>query len=261
MNATLTRDETPTATTTPPRPARVRVWDLPVRVFHWALAASFGAAYLLSESERLRGVHVTFGYTVLGLIAFRLAWGFVGTRHARFGSFLFGPGAVLRYLRRLASGRPEHFLGHNPAGSWAIWAILGLGLATGATGYLTFDDVGGEAVEELHEALADAWLVVVFVHLAGVLLSSLVHRENLVAAMLSGYKNAVTGADVGSGVPARTLAGLAAASAIAVFWIVSLLAGGPVAGNGASFDDADASGGPAGARQSAMADAGDGDDD
>src|SRR5512138_2734414 len=92
---------------------RIRVWDLPVRVFHWTLALSFGAAYLVAESERLRQLHVTLGYTVIGLITFRLLWGFIGTRYARFSSFLFGPRAALRYVKSLASGQPEQHAGHN----------------------------------------------------------------------------------------------------------------------------------------------------
>ncbi|MFO1456734.1 MAG: cytochrome b/b6 domain-containing protein [Steroidobacteraceae bacterium] len=230
---------------------RVRVWDLPVRVFHWALVAAFGAAYLLSESERQRDLHVMFGYTVLGLVAFRLLWGFVGTHYARFSSFLFGPRATLQYLVGLVSGRAERHLGHNPAGSWAIWAILGLAAATGVTGYMTFNELGGEAVEEIHEALANAWLVVVFVHVAGVIASSVMHRENLVRAMVTGYKQATAGASVPA-VPARHAVGLLAALAVVGFWIYCSLTGG-VPGAGAA--------GGADAGQAAMAQDGDGDDD
>lgn len=252
--------------------ARVRVWDLPVRVFHWALAGSFGAAYVLSESERLRQVHVMLGYTVLGLIAFRLLWGFVGTRHARFAQFAYGPGAVLRYLRALAGGRPEHHLGHNPAGSWAIWAILGLGAATGVTGYMTYEAIGGEALEELHEAFANAWLVVVFVHVAGVIVSSLLHHENLVGAMLGGYKRVAAGV-AATDVPARRVIGIAAVLAIAGFWALSLAGVGPAAasrvGAAAAVEadrerrgEGDAAAGVAGdPRQAAMAGERDDDDD
>lgn len=259
MNTTLTHDDPRLAESKSAITARVRVWDLPVRIFHWALAASFGAAYVLAETERLRQVHVMLGYTVLGLIAFRMAWGFVGTRYARFTSFLFGPGAVLRYLGRLASGRPERHLGHNPAGSWAIWAILGLGLVTGVTGYMTFNELGSEAVEELHEGFANAWLAVVFVHVAGVLISSVLHRENLVAAMLTGYKRAMSGVGAAD-VPARRLIGLAGAVAIAAFWVGALLTGAP-AGTGAADEHGDGGQAAGEARQSAMADVHDDHDD
>jgi len=168
---------------------RILVWDLPTRAFHWLLALSFAGAFLTAESERFRDIHVMLGYTMLGLIGFRLVWGLVGTRYARFGSFLFGPAAVRDYLKSLLTLRPQHYLGHNPAGSWAIWLILLLGVVTGASGYAVYSDFGGEMLEELHEGAANFMLAVIVVHVAGVLVSSLVHRENLVKAMITGYKN------------------------------------------------------------------------
>jgi cytochrome b len=167
---------------------QIRVWDLPVRAFHWALVASFAGAYWWSDSERLRNVHVNLGYIVLGLVAFRVFWGFVGTPYARFRTFLFTPREALAYVRSLFRGSDRRFLGHNPAGSFAIWAILGLAALTGVTGYATYNEIGGDPLEELHEFLANAWLWVVGIHVSGVLLSSLLHRENLVAAMITGYK-------------------------------------------------------------------------
>jgi cytochrome b len=168
--------------------SRILVWDAPTRIFHWALALSFAGAFVTADSERLRDVHVVLGYTVLGLIAFRLIWGVLGTRYARFASFAFGPREVIAYLRSLLVLRPRHFLGHNPAGSVAIYALLALGLLTGLTGYAQYNDLGGEWLQDLHEGLANAMLAVVFVHIAGVIVSSLLHRENLARAMVTGYK-------------------------------------------------------------------------
>src|SRR5690349_14013981 len=108
-------------------PHKIRVWDLPVRVFHWLLAGSFAVAYLVAESDPLRGLHVILGYTATGLILFRIIWGFVGSQFARFSSFLFSPGAAIEYLRSLAK-QPQHYIGHTPAGSYAIYAILLAGL-------------------------------------------------------------------------------------------------------------------------------------
>ena len=167
---------------------RVFVWDLPVRLFHWSLALSFAGAFITAESERYRDVHVVLGYTVLGLVAFRLLWAFVGTRYARLSSFAFGPRAVIAYVKSLLAFRPLHYIGHNPAGSWVIYLLVLLGLVTGASGYATYNDIGGEWLEDLHEAVANAMLLLVFVHVAGVIVSSLLHRENLVKAMLTGYK-------------------------------------------------------------------------
>ncbi|MDP2238580.1 MAG: cytochrome b/b6 domain-containing protein [Burkholderiales bacterium] len=167
---------------------RVLIWDLPTRVFHWLLAASFLGAFVTAESERLRDVHVMLGYTMLGLIGFRLLWGVIGTRYARFGSFAFGPRSVVRYLKSLFSRSPQHHLGHNPAGSWAIYALLATALVAGLSGYLTYSDIGGDWLAELHEGAANAMLAVVFVHIVGVVVSSFLHRENLAAAMVNGRK-------------------------------------------------------------------------
>ena len=167
---------------------RILVWDIPTRLFHWLLAASYAGAFLTAESERYRDVHVALGYLLLALIGFRVVWGLVGTRYARFRSFAFRPSQVLSYLRSLLRGSPQHYVGHNPAGSWVIYGLLLLGVLSGVTGYATYNELGGEAFEELHEAFASAMLALVTLHVVGVIVSSLLHRENLVGSMLSGYK-------------------------------------------------------------------------
>lgn len=210
---------------------KTKVWDLPVRIFHWSLAASFSGAYVLSESERLRNVHVTLGYTVMGLIAFRVLWGLIGSRYARFSSFLYGPVAAVRYLRDSLAGRPSQYAGHNPAGSWAVYAILLLGIATGVSGYLNFHDLGGEGMEEVHEVFANAWLIVVGVHVFGVIFSSIAHRENLARAMITGYKQGAGSASIPGSAPA---VGVAMAVAVLGFWGWSLLGTGGLQPGGAA---------------------------
>lgn len=168
---------------------RILVWDVPTRVFHWLLAFSFIGAYVTSESERYRDVHVVLGYTLLALIVFRVVWGFIGTRYAQFRSFLFGPGAVAEYLDSLRRRQPEHHIGHNPAGSLAIFLLLGLGLATAISGIMLYNEIGGEeAFEELHEFAGNFMLLIVLIHIAGVVVSSWMHRENLARSMITGYK-------------------------------------------------------------------------
>ncbi len=215
MNATAT-----SATSRPDGTIRVLIWDLPVRVFHWALVVSFAGAYWLSESERLRDIHVMFGYTVLGLVAFRLVWGFVGTRYARFRSFLFPPREAADYVRRLIHRSDPRFLGHNPAGSIAIWSILVVAALTGITGYATYNEIGGDALEEFHEILANGWLWIVGVHIGGVILGSLLHRENLVSAMITGYKRAEAAAGVRGTFAA--FIGVALLSGVLGYWAISL---------------------------------------
>jgi cytochrome b len=199
--------------------SRILVWDLPTRLFHWLLAASFAGAWLTAESERLRDLHVLLGYTFAGLIAFRLIWGLAGSRYARFSSFVAGPRSVFAYLRSLFSRAPQHHIGHNPAGGWAILAMLGLGIVTAVTGYLTFNDLGGHALEEAHELAASAMLALVVVHILGVLVSSLIHRENLVRAMVTGYKRGTAGEGI-----RRTgwIAGTALGAAVLALWSAAL---------------------------------------
>lgn len=183
--ASASRADAPTAA---PAGRPVLVWDLPVRVFHWLMVLCFAGAWLTAESERWRLLHVTLGYTMGGLVAFRVLWGLTGTRHARFASFVRGPLAVLRYLRSLVRGEPEHHVGHNPAGALAIVAMLALVAGIVLTGHLNYNDLAGEWLEEVHEVAASLMLALVAVHLAAVLASSWLHGENLVRSMVTGRK-------------------------------------------------------------------------
>ena len=194
---------------------RILVWDLPQRITHWLLAASFAGAFLTAESERWRDVHVMLGYTVLALDVFRLLWGFVGTRHARFASFAYGPSRVLAYVRSLVRLAPAHFTGHNPAGGWAIFALLACALAAAGTGLATYNEVGGRALEHLHEFFANAMLAVVGVHIAGAIGGSLLHRENLVRAMFTGYKRGPANDAIGT--PRRIVAVMLVAAIVALW--------------------------------------------
>jgi len=168
----------------------VRVWDLPTRLFHWSLAASFIVAFVTSESEKWRDIHVVAGYSLAGLIAFRLLWGFVGGAHARFADFLPTPAKLVAYLKSLLAGRPQHYVGHNPAGAVAIFLLLAGGLIVAASGYATYNEFGGHFMEEVHEVAANGMMALVIIHLAGVVVSSWLHHENLVKAMITGRKQA-----------------------------------------------------------------------
>lgn len=196
-------------------PAPVKVWDAPTRVFHWLTVLSFSVAYLTAESERWRLVHVTFGYTLGALMLFRLVWGVAGTRYARFSSFVRGPAAVLRYLRSLLVGLPEHHTGHNPAGAVAIVFLVGAGLLQLVSGWAIYNEVGGEWLEELHELSANAMLAVVAVHVAGVLSTSYIHRENLVRAMVTGRKLGLAAEGIRS---TRRIIAVLMVVAVAAFW-------------------------------------------
>ncbi len=169
---------------------RLRVWDLPTRLFHWSLVAIFAAAFITAESEKLRDIHVIAGYTLAGLITFRLLWGFVGGAYSRFAEFLPTPGTVIGYLKSLLKGNPQHHVGHNPAGAVAIFLLLGFGIAATVSGWAVYEDTGGRLMEELHEGASNGMMAIVLIHIAGVIVSSWLHRENLVLAMITGWKKA-----------------------------------------------------------------------
>lgn len=194
---------------------RILVWDWPTRIGHWLLAGSFAVAWLTAESEAWRNVHVASGYLFGAVIAFRLLWGFVGTRYARFSEFVKSPRAAWNYLASLLGPRPQHTVGHNPAGGWAIVALLVLGAISVLSGWLTFNEVGGELFEELHEGASNAALAVVGIHLIGVATGSLIHRENLVGAMFSGLKRGAENAAIAG---ARGWAGL-----LLLVWAVAVV--------------------------------------
>jgi len=167
---------------------RILVWDMPTRVFHWLQALSFGVAYLTAFSERLRNYHVALGYILLGLLVFRLLWGFIGTRYARFRSFLFNPGEIVAYLLTMVKGKPVNYLGHNPAGSVTVWLLLALGIFIGVTGVLALQDDASDVVVDMHGVATNVMLGVILLHLIGVLMSSILNRENLVRSMFTGFK-------------------------------------------------------------------------
>jgi cytochrome b len=153
---------------------RILVWDLPVRVFHCLMVLSFAGAWLTAESERLRLLHVTLGLTMACLMGWRLLWGLIGTRPARFASFVRGPRAALRYLGSLRRGRPEHHAGHNPAGALAIVALIALAAVTAVTGWARRENlvramVTGRKRGAPHEGIRRAWGSVAALMLATVL--------------------------------------------------------------------------------------------
>jgi cytochrome b len=170
------------------RAAWVRVWDRPVRILHWTLAASIALAWITSDSYA--AWHERTGYVALAAVVLRLLWGFTGSAHARFKDFVRGPRATLTYARRVLNGTEERHLGHNPLGGWMALLLWLLAAATGVTGWLyTTDRFFGEAwLDRLHEALAWAIVAAVAAHLAGVAFTSWRQRENLALAMLTGNK-------------------------------------------------------------------------
>lgn len=184
----------------------VKVWDLPVRLFHWSLVLGFVSAYLTAEFH-IGFLHTLIGYFLCGLVLARIVWGFAGNQYARFSSFIFSPAETIAYVRSLRSGNPIHYFGHNPAGALMVFALLGTlaliflsGLTTLAVidfeGPLLFlinyfDDNTSYAVRHLHGWLVDAALILIPLHLLGVVSGAIQHKENLVRAMITGKKQKV----------------------------------------------------------------------
>lgn len=200
---------------------RIRVWDPLVRVVHWSLVIGFAIAWL--SAEDFSQLHEISGYVIAGLVGLRLIWGLVGSRYARFAGFVKGPQDTLAYLRNMVRGRERRYLGHNPAGAAMIVALLVSLSGTAFTGWLIAEpdrvallpdlpqivapawadgdreegqDGGFEIVEDLHEVLANLLIALVALHVGGVVLASVRHRENLARAMITGDKRAPSGSDV-----------------------------------------------------------------
>ena len=184
-----------------PKPSTVKAWDPLVRVFHWSLVFFFLLAF--ATEDDWMSLHVWAGYAVSMLIAFRLFWGLVGTRNARFLTFIRSPSAVRRHLRDMLSLKPPHYLGHNPLAAVMVVALLLSILLVATSGLVLIASEGqgplagtlfagfnGEVMEEVHEFFANFTLLLVFMHVAGVLVSSLLEGENLVRAMITGRKKA-----------------------------------------------------------------------
>ena len=165
----------------------VKVWDPLVRILHWSLVLLFAIAF---ASEDFMGVHRWVGYLVLGIVATRTVWGVIGTKHARFTDFIYSPASIKKYLIELATFRPSHYLGHNPAGGVMILLLLIAVLGTGVTGILADGKGGLQGMwEEVHEVFANGTVLLIVIHVLGVIVSSLIHKENLVRAMFTGRKS------------------------------------------------------------------------
>lgn len=181
----------------------VKVWDVPVRLFHWSLVLSFAAAYLTAE-YRFGFLHIWIGYFLCVLLLTRIVWGFAGNQYARFRTFVFSRAETISYLRAMLQGHPKPYLGHNPAGALMVFVLLGTlslvfmsGLVTLAVidfeGPVLFlinyvDDETSYMIRHVHEWLVNIALVLIPLHLLGVLVGSIQHKENLVRAMITGKK-------------------------------------------------------------------------
>ena len=176
--------------------AMLRVWDPFVRLFHWSLVLGMGAAWLTSSIRS--DTHQWVGLAVAALVVARIIWGLVAKGHARFAEFVRGPSAVIGYLRDILRGAERRYIGHNPAGGAMIVVLILFILGTCITGWEMTTDAwyGDDAMQLAHSAFAYSVVALVVLHLAGVVLASVRHRENLPHAMVTGSKRAPEGDDV-----------------------------------------------------------------
>jgi cytochrome b len=174
----------------------VRVWDLPVRLLHWGLAASVAVAW--ATTAWFGRWHEAAGYVGLGLLMARIVWGFVGPPHSRFAQFVRGVAATWRYARLASAGRAPRYIGHNPLGAWMVLAFFFCLAGLALTGWLYATDAfwGDATVEQIHRALAWTMVALAALHVAGVVVASIRHRENLVAAMVHGDKRGAAANDI-----------------------------------------------------------------
>lgn len=193
--------------TASPQPEEKRVWDLGIRLFHWTLVGLVAASFYLGHfGPNIMTAHFYIGYAVIGLVAFRIVWGLVGPRTARFWSFLYGPGAVLRYMATLGQRKPSHWDGHNPMGGLSVFALLGLLMIQIGTGLISdpedFVNVGPLADQVPSEIALKApywhslsgWALagLIALHIAVILFYKVWKRENLVQPMVTGRKKVLS---------------------------------------------------------------------
>ncbi len=225
---------TAAANTTAAEPVRVRVWDLPLRVFHWLLVACLIGSFVTIKQGKM-DLHFWFGYTALSLLIFRLIWGFVGPRYARFSSFLFSPISLFRHV----AGRRDapRTLGHSPAGALSVFALLTVLAAQAISGLFVSDQIATEGPLARHVSTATvdtaSWLHyvneqiilgLVGLHLAAIVLYRVVKKERLTRAMLIGDKQVSAQEALAGGEPARDDAGMRIRAGVVAVVSVGLVA-------------------------------------
>ena len=221
----------------PSKPASQRVWDLPVRLFHWVLVALITVSFVTAQVGGNAMVwHERSGLTVLALVLFRLLWGFAGATHARFASFVRGPRAALAYAAALLRGETPFFPGHNPLGGWMVLLLLASLLVQAGTGLFANDDImiegpfaryvskeTSDLLTAVHHYNFSVLATLIALHVAAALFYLFVRRENLILPMITGRKQLPAGQPIETprGGALWLAAALLAACAAAVYLAVS----------------------------------------
>jgi cytochrome b len=172
------------------------IYDLPTRIFHWAFAGLFVFAFFIAKTvddeNPVFSYHMLAGLMLGGLVTLRIIWGFFGTKYARFSSFALHPKELIQYLMGILSGNKNRWPGHNPASSWAALIMMGTAMMLALSGILMTTGYK-ESFEDMHELFANAFLVTVLLHIAGVVLHALRHQDGIALAMVHGKKEEAAG--------------------------------------------------------------------
>lgn len=173
-----------------------RIYDLPTRFFHWLFAGSFLIAFTIAntfdDESTVFMYHMLAGLVMGFIVSWRIIWGLIGSTHARFTDFALSPAKLLGYFKEITAGKTRLWSGHNPASSWAAISMMVLAFALAVTGYLMASGKAGESLEDLHELLANAFMAVVVLHIAGIILHSLRHNDGLSKSMVTGTKHGLS---------------------------------------------------------------------
>jgi cytochrome b len=177
------------------------IYDLPTRLFHWSFAALFVAAYFITnvfeDESSAFPYHMMIGLLMALIIFLRIIWGIVGTKYARFSSYVLSPTALIEYFKGIFSKNSKRKLGRNPASSWAALLMIAISIGLAVTGYLITTPSKTELLEEIHELLSDGFLIIVLLHIAGVILHTIRHKDPIAKSMVTGYKDPINESSVG----------------------------------------------------------------
>lgn len=169
---------------------KVLVWDFPVRIFHWGLAICFVGSWLTSESEEYKMLHISFGYTGVLLLLFRIYWGFFGTKYSKFKTFIYRFVEIKKYIYNVFYKKKNHYIGHNPAAGLMMLFLMILFLLTSFSGFLLYK----EFVEskDFHEIFANITMILVIGHVLAAIVMSIMEKQNLVKSMVTGEKKGIS---------------------------------------------------------------------
>lgn len=200
---------------------RMMSWDAAVMVSHWLLAICFLGAVITQDSEKFRLLHVTMGYTMFGLVAFRLVWGFIGGKYARFNSIYPRIKKVIEYLKSLFTAEPQAFIGFHAIGFLAAYLLLAVILMVTISGYIVYEELGPDLFEDLHETLGNLLIAIVVIHIGGVVINAVIQKVKLAMSTEQAGAARRVAASIERSRPYKWMAALIIL-AVTYFWVIQI---------------------------------------